>query len=89
MQSGMTNLRLMQIMEDYEVSKRGLDSGSFGFIYPNGDFDFNVIIRTLIYNKANRLLSFHVGGAITIDSNPKLEYEETLIKAEALFKACQ
>ena len=87
--TGAPKIKVMQIMEDYEVSKRGLYSGSFGIIYPNGDFDFNVIIRTLIYNKANHLLSFHVGGAITIDSNPKLEYEETLIKAEALFKACQ
>ena len=87
--TGAPKIKVMQIMEDYEVSKRGLYSGSFGIIYPNGDFDFNVIIRTLIYNKANHLLSFHVGGAITIDSDPNLEYEETLIKAEALFKACQ
>lgn len=87
--TGAPKIKVMQIMEDCEVSKRGLYSGSFGIIYPNGDFDFNVIIRTLIYNKANHLLSFHVGGAITIDSDPNLEYEETLIKAEALFKACQ
>ena len=87
--TGAPKIKVMQIMEDYEVSKRGLYSGSFGIIYPNGDFDFNVIIRTLIYNKANHLLSFHVGGAITIDSDPNLEYEETLIKAEALFRACQ
>ena len=87
--TGAPKIKVMQIMENYEISKRGLYSGSFGIIYPNGDFDFNVIIRTLIYNKANHLLSFHVGGAITIDSNPNLEYEETLIKAEALFKACQ
>ena len=87
--TGAPKIKVMQIMEEYEVSKRGLYSCSFGIIYPNGDFDFNVIIRTLIYNKANHLLSFHVGGAITIDSDPNLEYEETLIKAEALFKACQ
>ena len=87
--TGAPKIKVMQIMEEYEVSKRGLYSGSFGLIHPNGDFDFNVIIRTLIYNKANHLLSFHVGGAITISSDPKLEYEETLIKAEALFKACQ
>ena len=87
--TGAPKIKVMEIMEKYEKSKRGLYSGSFGIIYPNGDFDFNVIIRTLIYNKANHLLSFHVGGAITINSSPELEYEETLIKADALFKACQ
>ena len=87
--TGAPKIKVMEIMEKYEISKRGLYSGSFGIIYPNGDFDFNVIIRTLIYNKANHLLSFHVGGAITINSSPELEYEETLIKADALFKACQ
>tara|TARA_B110000881_G_C18599807_1_gene534263 strand:+ start:2945 stop:4048 length:1104 start_codon:yes stop_codon:yes gene_type:complete len=87
--TGAPKIKVMELMEEYEVSKRGLYSGSFGIIHPNGDFDFNVIIRTLIYNKANHLLSFHVGGAITIGSNPNLEYQETLIKAEALFKACQ
>ena len=87
--TGAPKIRVMQCMEEYEQSKRGLYSGSFGLIYPNGDFDFNVIIRTLIYNKSNHLLSFHVGGAITNNSSPELEYEETLIKADALFKACQ
>ena len=87
--TGAPKIKVMEIMEQFEVSKRGLYSGSFGIIHPNGDFDFNVIIRTLIYNKSNHLLSFHVGGAITINSDPNLEYEETLIKAEALFKACR
>ena len=51
--TGAPKIKVMQIMEDYEVSKRGLYSGSFGIIYPNGDFDFNVIIRTLIYRRRN------------------------------------
>ena len=49
----------------------------------------NVIIRTLIYNKNNHLLSFNVGGAITIDSDPEKEYEETITKAESILEACR
>ena len=48
-----------------------------------------MVIRTIIYNKANDFISFKVGGAITIKSKPEKEYEETLTKAEALLKACQ
>ena len=87
--TGVPKIRMMELMEKYENSKRGLYSGSIGVIQPNGDFDFNVIIRTIIYNKRNHLLSFHVGGAITANSIPEKEYEETLIKADALLKACQ
>ena len=87
--TGAPKIRVMELMEKYENSKRGLYSGTIGIIHPNGDFDFNVIIRTIIYNKRNHLLSFHVGGAITANSIPEKEYEETLIKADALLKACQ
>ncbi len=87
--TGVPKIRAMELMEKYETSKRGLYSGSIGLISPNGDFDLNVIIRTLIYNKKNHLLSFNVGGAITIDSDPEKEYEETLIKAESILEACK
>jgi len=87
--TGAPKIRVMKLMEEYEKTKRGLYSGTIGVIQPNGDFDFNVIIRTLLYNKQKNILSFHVGGAITDNSNAELEYEETLIKADALFKACQ
>ena len=86
--TGVPKIRAMKLMEKYESSKRGLYSGSIGVIQPNGDFDFNVVIRTMIYNKANDYVSFKVGSAITINSDPEKEYEETLIKAEALLKAC-
>ena len=86
--TGVPKIRAMELMEKYENTKRGLYSGSVGVIYPNGDFDLNVIIRTLIYNKTNNYLSFNVGSAITINSEAEKEYEETLVKAEALFKAC-
>ena len=87
--TGVPKIKAMDLMEEYEESKRGLYSGAIGVMNPNGDFDLNVVIRTIIYNKANNYLSFKVGGAITINSDPEKEYEETLIKAEALLKACQ
>ena len=87
--TGAPKVRVMELMDQYEPSRRGLYSGSIGLIKPNGDFDLNVVIRTLIYNKAKQLLSFHVGGAITIQSSAEEEYEETLTKAASLFKACE
>ena len=86
--TGAPKIEVLKTMEKLEKTKRGLYSGSIGVIQPNGDFDFNVIIRTLLYNKRNNILSFHVGGAITNESDPEKEYEETLVKAQALFDAC-
>lgn len=87
--TGVPKIRAMQLMEEYESSKRGLYSGTIGVMQPNGDFDLNVVIRTIIYNKSNDFISFKVGGAITINSDPEKEYEETLVKAEAILKACR
>ena len=87
--TGVPKIKAMQLMEKYETTKRGLYSGSIGVIYPNGDFDLNVVIRTLIYNKLTETLCFNVGGAITNDSDPEKEYQETLVKADALIKACK
>ena len=87
--TGVPKIRALELMEQYETSKRGLYSGAIGIMHPNGDFDLNVVIRTIIYNKAKECLSFKVGGAITIDSDPEKEHEETLIKADALIKSCQ
>lgn len=87
--TGVPKIRALELMEQHETSKRGLYSGAIGIMHPNGDFDFNVVIRTIIYNKAKEYLSFKVGGAITIDSDPEKEHEETLIKADALIKSCQ
>ena len=86
--TGAPKIEVLKTMNQLEKTNRGLYSGSVGIIKPNGDFDFNVIIRTLLYNKKNNILSFHVGGAITNKSDPEEEYEETLIKAQALFDAC-
>ncbi len=76
----------MILAEAYERSKRGVYSGAVGYFGPDGDFDFNVVIRTLLYNKRDKYLSFHTGGAITIDSDPVKEYQECLLKASAIME---
>ncbi len=78
--TGAPKYRAMELIEKYEEFKRGLYSGSIGYIKPNGDFDMNVVIRTLLYNKDKQYLSCPVGGAITIQSDPEKEYEECLVK---------
>ncbi|MBN2683558.1 MAG: anthranilate synthase component I family protein [Bacteroidales bacterium] len=82
--TGAPKIRAMEIIEQYERTKRGLYSGSVGYISPEGDFDFNVVIRSLQYNQANSYLSYIVGGAITNKSIAENEYNECILKAEAL-----
>ena len=82
--TGAPKIRAMQLIEQYERSKRGVYSGSVGYIQPNGDFDFNVIIRSMLYNANSKYLSFQVGGAITAKSIPEEESEECLLKAKAI-----
>jgi para-aminobenzoate synthetase component 1 len=77
----------MKLIEAHEHHKRGLYSGSVGYIKPNGDFDFNVIIRSIFYNDETKKLAFSVGSAITSLSNPENEYAECLLKAQSIFKA--
>jgi para-aminobenzoate synthetase component 1 len=82
--TGAPKIKATQLIEKYEKTKRGLYSGSIGYISPTGDFDFNVIIRTLFYDSLSKYASFQVGGAITYDSDPKSEWEECLLKAKAI-----
>ncbi|MGB4774779.1 MAG: anthranilate synthase component I family protein [Daejeonella sp.] len=82
--TGAPKIRAMQLAEQYERSKRGVYSGAIGYFSPGGDFDFNVVIRTLLYNSASKYLSFQVGSAITYEANPEQEYEECLLKAKAI-----
>ncbi|MEY2898057.1 MAG: hypothetical protein RL138_110 [Bacteroidota bacterium] len=84
--TGAPKIEAMKLIEQFEKVKRGWFSGSIGYIAPNGDFDLNVVIRTLIYNASSGYLSLQTGGAITIDSVPELEYQESLLKAEAWMK---
>ncbi len=82
--TGAPKISAMKIIEELEVTKRGLYSGAVGYFAPNGDFDFNVIIRSILYNASAKYVSFSVGGAITAKSVPENEYEECLIKAKAM-----
>jgi para-aminobenzoate synthetase component I len=84
--TGAPKISAMQLIEKYEKSKRGLFSGAIGYIRQDGDFDFNVIIRSIFYNASNKYLSFQAGSAITHLSNPEEEYEECLLKAAAMMK---
>lgn len=83
--TGAPKLRAMELIEDFEDFKRGFFSGAVGYITPQADFDFNVVIRTILYNLANNYLSIAVGGAITIKSDSIEEYNECLIKSKPLF----
>lgn len=85
--TGAPKKKVMELIERYERSKRGLFSGSIGYIKPDGDFDFNVVIRSVLYNASTKYLSFTTGSAITFNSDPETEYEECLLKAAAIKKA--
>ena len=85
--TGVPKIRAMELIEKYESTKRGLYSGALGYITPEGNFDFNVVIRSILYNTKNRYLSFMAGGAITARSIAEKEYEECMLKAKAMFKA--
>ncbi|WP_107037713.1 anthranilate synthase component I family protein [Brumimicrobium mesophilum] len=82
--TGAPKISAMKLIEEHETFKRGLYSGSVGYFSPNGDFDFNVIIRSILYNEKTQNISCPVGGAITLKSSPESEYEECMIKVRAL-----
>lgn len=82
--TGAPKLSAVKLIEKHENFRRGLYSGSFGYIAPNGDFDLNVVIRSLLYNEKKKYLSCAVGGAITIQSNPEDEYEECNTKVKTI-----
>jgi para-aminobenzoate synthetase component 1 len=87
--TGAPKKRVMELIEQYESTKRGIFSGAVGYISPEKDFDFNVVIRSILYNSTNGYLSYLVGGGITAYSDPEKEYEECLLKAEAIQKVLQ
>ncbi len=82
--TGAPKFSAMKIIEEEEETKRGLYSGAVGYFSPTGDFDFNVVIRSILYNEEKKYVSFSVGGAITSKSTPEKEYEECLLKAKAM-----
>jgi para-aminobenzoate synthetase component 1 len=82
--TGAPKVSAMKIIEHLEVSKRGLYSGAIGYFTPENDFDFNVVIRSILYNEEKKYISYSVGSAITIKSDAAKEYEECLLKAKAM-----
>ena len=82
--TGAPKISALKIIEELEETKRGLYSGAVGYFTPKGDFDFNVIIRSILYNASKKYVSYSVGGAITAQSIPEKEYEECLLKAKAM-----
>lgn len=87
--TGAPKKRVMELIEKYEKTRRGLFAGSIGYITPDGDFDFNVVIRSILYNQHNNYLSYQVGSGITFYSDPEKEYEECLVKAAAIKKVLE
>jgi para-aminobenzoate synthetase component 1 len=85
--TGAPKNRVVQLIAQYERSRRGLFSGSVGYITPDGDFDLNVVIRSLLYERQSGYLSYQVGSGITWYSDPAAEYEECLVKAAGIKKA--
>lgn len=82
--TGTPKISVLKIIEELEETKRGLYSGAVGYFAPNGDFDFNVVIRSILYNQEKKYASFSVGSAITSLSISENEYEECLLKAKAM-----
>ncbi|TDX00209.1 anthranilate synthase component I family protein [Dinghuibacter silviterrae] len=87
--TGAPKRRVLELIEQYERTKRGLYSGAIGYIDPEGNFDFAVVIRSLLYNRAGKYLSFSVGSAITAAADPEAEYQECLLKAGAIKKTLE
>jgi para-aminobenzoate synthetase component 1 len=84
--TGAPKLSVMKLIDEHEPSARGIFSGSVGYKAPNGDFDFNVVIRSIMYNQTSQYLSYQVGSGITFYSHAEKEWEECMLKAEAIRK---
>lgn len=84
--TGAPKIRAMELIDHYESFRRGIFSGTVGYISPEGDFDFNVVIRSMMYDSGQSLLSFAAGSAITYDSDPHSEWEESLLKTQHILQ---
>ncbi len=85
--TGAPKIKAMQLIEEHENSRRGIYSGAIGYISPNNNFDFNVVIRSILYNASSKYLSFQAGSAITYYADAEKEYEECLLKISGILKA--
>ncbi len=84
--TGAPKVRAMQLMDQFEAGRRGVYSGAIGYFSPGDDFDFNVVIRSILYNGDEKYLSFHAGSAITYHADAGKEYEECLLKVKAILE---
>jgi len=82
--TGAPKIRSMVLIDELENSRRGLYSGALGYVTPDNDFDFSVVIRSLLYDREQHYASFSVGSAITYDADPEQEWAECLLKARAI-----
>lgn len=87
--TGVPKKNVMRLIEEHEKTKRGLFSGAVGYLTSKGDFDFNVVIRSLLYNSTNKYVSMQAGSAITFYSEAEMEYEECLVKIKAMKKVLE
>jgi para-aminobenzoate synthetase component 1 len=85
--TGAPKIEAMEMIEKFENSRRGNFSGAAGYVKPNGDFDFNVLIRSFFYNAPRNMLKWNAGSAITYDAVPEDEYNECMLKASTLMQA--
>jgi para-aminobenzoate synthetase component 1 len=84
--TGAPKNRVMDLIKQFETGERGIYSGTVGYFTPERDFDFNVVIRSIVYNDKTKEVSFHVGSAITASSDAAAEYEECLLKGKAILE---
>jgi para-aminobenzoate synthetase component 1 len=84
--TGAPKKKVMELIETYEQTKRGIFSGAVGYVTPERDFDFNVVIRSIMYNRREKYLSYLAGSGITFYSDPEKEYHECLLKVAAIKK---
>ena len=85
--TGAPKIKAIELIKKHEHAPRGIYSGAIGYVTEAGDFDFCVVIRTILYDEKNHFLSFHVGSAITAQCDPEAEWKECLLKAETIFNA--
>ncbi|HDZ76555.1 MAG TPA: aminodeoxychorismate synthase component I [Candidatus Omnitrophica bacterium] len=83
--TGCPKIRAMQIIDELEPAPRNVYTGSLGYLNLCGNMDFNILIRTMVLKDGN--VYFQAGGGIVADSNAESEYEETLVKSKAMFRA--